>query len=919
MSLEKKIDEIAGKLHWGNSNKMLPITMTGVLAILAYLISVFQGLTDPSGVPHFSVLFMGIFCFGIVAGPAIFLFEKWVGKKLRVASKILAWDGKEDRLSKDELVESLAELIDFPHQFIVMFIIQWIITCSVMVLALWILYGFPIIDAGFLILGILSIVFLMSTFHYFVIKETYAKPLSEALEKFPDFYLHPELSSKRVSYSRKVLLYIMVLVASIVWITTHLAIVGQTRAVDVERDQLLAQRLGDGKPLDYLKDLIERGDGQDVLSSNLGIILGDDHEMVFLLGKDGNELRGNTVSDRSREIIAQFPWNPGGKKSIFSYKDSIAPSIAALGDGKFWKGLLKRKKTLAIGVTDRISHVYNRGDQYIVSVDYVGDAARLVTIQSFKTSSGMAFWSSAIMFGIALALALFFSFFMQRELMNSLNALIDSSKRVAAGDLGSSDVIMADDEVGELAVHHFKMVASLRSMVGKIADTSSRVDEATNLIAERTVEMARGSQEQSVGVEETSASLTQMNQTIGSIADSVDTLASSAEQSSASILEMSATNDQVATSSEQLSEAVVDTTASIEEMSATIKQVADNVQNTSDRASEAASSMREMNESVKKVDRIATESAGISEQVTRNAESGAAAVSKTIKGIEKIWENSRNAVEVIERLSKRAKEIGRILNVIEDVTEETNLLALNAAIIAAQAGEHGRGFAVVADEIKDLAERTQASTAEIAEQIQSVQKDATEAVTAVERGEDSAGKGVLLAEEAGEGLRKIQESAVESLEMARKISDSTREQNRKAERVLSFFESIAGMIEQIGKATQEQNRGSEQIIMAAEKMRDIATQVRKATKEQAQGSRQISQAIEHTSHIASYINNSQSEQRKAAQQALVSMESIADVATRNVLAVEKVSEAVSNLQTLAEDLKATVENFSMNGERNHNG
>ena len=109
---------------------------------------------------------------------------------------------------------------------------------------------------------------------------------------------------------------------------------------------------------------------------------------------------------------------------------------------------------------------------------------------------------------------------------------------------------------------------------------------------------------------------------------------------------------------------------------------------------------------------------------------------------------------VIEALGRRIQEIGNILNVIDDVAEQTNLLALNAAIIAAQAGEHGKGFAVVADEIKDLAERTGASTKEIAELIRSVQDESANAVTAMEQGVRNVEEGVELGREAEDGAQE---------------------------------------------------------------------------------------------------------------------------------------------------------------------
>src|SRR5439155_23594288 len=128
---------------------------------------------------------------------------------------------------------------------------------------------------------------------------------------------------------------------------------------------------------------------------------------------------------------------------------------------------------------------------------------------------------------------------------------------------------------------------------------------------------------------------------------------------------------------------------------------------------------------------------------------------------------SRTAARVIESLGKRISDIGNILNVIDDVAEQTNLLALNAAIIAAQAGEHGKGFAVVAEEIKDLAERTGASTKEIAELIRSIQDESKNAVGAMDRGVRNVEEGVRLGQEAEGALKKIQESSRQSTQMVK--------------------------------------------------------------------------------------------------------------------------------------------------------
>src|SRR5690606_124379 len=172
-------------------------------------------------------------------------------------------------------------------------------------------------------------------------------------------------------------------------------------------------------------------------------------------------------------------------------------------------------------------------------------------------------------------------------------------------------------------------------------------------------------------------------------------------------------------------------------------------------AEETSTSMNEMDVSIDQVKSNANETARLSEEVARDAETGADAIAKTLTEINRIKETSSEAVSVIANLGSRIEEIGAILNVIADVAEQTNRLALNAAIIAAQAGEHGKGFAVVADEIKDLAERAGTSTREIADLIKTIQSESRNAILAVERGAATVDRGVTVSAEAEAALKKI--------------------------------------------------------------------------------------------------------------------------------------------------------------------
>jgi methyl-accepting chemotaxis protein len=303
------------------------------------------------------------------------------------------------------------------------------------------------------------------------------------------------------------------------------------------------------------------------------------------------------------------------------------------------------------------------------------------------------------------------------------------------------------------------------------------------------------------------------------------------------------------------------------------------------------------------------ETSRLSEQVSRDAESGMESIQKTIAGIDKIKDSSRTASGVIEELGKRVGEIGNIVDVIDDVAEQTNLLALNAAIIAAQAGEHGKGFAVVADEIKDLSERTAASTKEIAELVRAVQIESRNAGAAMTMGVRHVEDGVLLGREAESALKKIQESARNSMQMVRAIARATEEQADGSRDITHSVERIRDTIEHINRATTEQAKGSEQMMKAAEQMKQLTQHVKRSVDEQAHGSKQISRSIENINEMVTHLNRAQKDQTRGTEQVLKAIETIREVAEQQNRSVKQLEEAIETLRQQGDVLRGEVRRF----------
>lgn len=404
------------------------------------------------------------------------------------------------------------------------------------------------------------------------------------------------------------------------------------------------------------------------------------------------------------------------------------------------------------------------------------------------------------------------------------------------------------------------------------------------------VELAHQIADSLQGIDETRQAMAATDQGLKGISDSVELLASNAEESSSSILEMAAANDEVAESMFNLAASVQQTATSIEEMTFSVKEVAKNIEALSSTAEKTSTAMNEMDISIQQVENNANETAQLSEEVVWAAEGGVDAINQTIEVINLIKQSAADAVNVISRLGGRIEEIGKILSVIDDVSEQTNLLALNAAIIAAQAGEHGKGFAVVADEIKDLADRSATSTKEIAAIIKAVQRESRNAVHAVQRSSKSVDDGVRVSHQAEDALKRISDAARRSTTMVREIARATVEQTKGSKQVTDAINVVATTVQQVATATAEQARGAEQIMRSAEKMKSITRHVERSTQEQTRGSRQITRAIETISEMVNQLNEAHRSQVESAGTIVKRLETLESSTRRQQLQLQRLAQ-----------------------------
>ncbi|MBW2446957.1 MAG: hypothetical protein JRG83_13640 [Deltaproteobacteria bacterium] len=517
--------------------------------------------------------------------------------------------------------------------------------------------------------------------------------------------------------------------------------------------------------------------------------------------------------------------------------------------------------------------------------------------------AGLLLLSCCIALGLGLALS--------RDMAAGVEAVRAEVMRVADGDLSPGRVFESEDELGDLFRGFQRMAGFLRTTVGSVMEAADRVENAAGEFASVGDAVTEASSDQRSGVRQASESMETIRGEVEGIAESAQSLNTFMEESSSSVAELGAVGEELSQNATVLSSKVDESSSSVEQMIRSVSEVARNAEGLHEAASETSSSMEEMAVSMREVETNASETSRLSGQVATMADEGRDKVRQTIDGMYEIREATDTAQQVITSLGERVKEIGAIVEVIDDVADETNLLALNAAIIAAQAGEHGRSFSVVADEIKELADKVLSSTKEIDGQIRSVQQESSNAIGAIARGAESVQSGVDLSAEAGVALEQITDAARGAGDRITEIVSAVQEQSKASSHVVELMDRVRSGVEMIRAAGTEQERSNQVVLDSCTTMRDVAEQVRSTTDEQSRGSRRIGESVESVREAVDQINRSLQQQSSGCGQAVEFLTQVNEKTATNQQSTERMREAMRGLVRQAETLRDSVQRFRL--------
>lgn len=426
----------------------------------------------------------------------------------------------------------------------------------------------------------------------------------------------------------------------------------------------------------------------------------------------------------------------------------------------------------------------------IVDIEKNSQASEIAAMNKQNATSLIIVVTASV---LTLILGVFAAFFFAKRLTLQIDKITDMFSNIGIGDFSSRAEVVTQDELGEMAESLNAMLDNTLTLIQSREERDAIQDSIMNLLEEIS-DLADGDLTARAQVTE---------EITGAVADAFNTMAQ----------QLSRVVHDVKNASEEVNVSTMD----VEQVTQQLSKLSDSQ---SEKIREAIATIDQMAMSIKEVSKSAGMSSEVSGHARKTAREGSFAVKKTNDAMSAIKENMRSTARTVKRLGESSQEIGNIVQIINDISDRTSILALNASIQASMAGDEGRGFGVVAEEIQRLAERSAESTKQIDALIRSIQGEIGEASSSMEKSIEHVVEGTELADNAYNKLVEIDEVSDKLAEIIDQISESSQKQSEESDRITEMMRNVGSLTGETTKATKDTAESMQKISLTSRQLHE---------------------------------------------------------------------------------------------------